>query len=329
MGSQAASRSPSALDTPAGELPLAVWPCANTSPQYQRAGRYLPASTAHPAKMAPELARRIVAEYSRPGELVADPLCGIGTTLVEAAALGRRAVGVELEPRWAETARANLTHALPPHQAALAEVRLGDARVLPQVLADLAGTVDLVATSPPYACDVGMIDKPAWLAGRPLCRRDTLNYSPERANLGHARGDRYLTELARVYAACFAVLRPGGLLVTVTKNLRRQGRVHDLATVTVQLATQAGFAYLQHVVALLAAVRDGDLHARPSFWQLTQTREARARGQPAHLVVHEDVLVFTRPAEPAMAEQLRPQGRHRANARLAAAGHTDRAPRPC
>ncbi len=253
MGSQAASRSPSALDTPVAELRLAVWRCANTSPQSQRAGRYLPASTAHPAKMAPELARRILAAYSQPGQLVIDPLCGIGTTLVEAAALGRRAVGVELEPRWAEIARANLTHALTPPQTTLAEVREGDARVLPQVLADLAGTVDLVATSPPYACDIGMIDKPAWLAGRTLCRRDTLNYSPDHANLGHARGDRYLAELARVYA------------------------------------------YLQHVVALLAAVRDGRLHARPSFWQLTQTRKARARGEPAHLVVHEDVLVFVRP----------------------------------
>jgi modification methylase len=295
MGSPAVSLPSSALDTPVGELPLAVWPCAQTSPQYQRAGRYLPASTAHPAKMLPELARRIVAEYSPPGGLVVDPLCGIGTTLVEAAALGRRAVGVELEARWAELARANLAVALRDHQDVRGEVRLGDARRLAGVLVDLAGTVDLVATSPPYGGDVSMIDKPAWLAGRSLCRRDTLNYSPERANLGHARGDRYLAELACVYAGCFAVLRPGGLLVTVTKNIRRRGRVLDLATITVELATRAGFQYLQHVVALLAAVRDGELYARPSFWQLTQTRKARARGEPAHLVVHENVSVFVRP----------------------------------
>jgi modification methylase len=295
MGTPAVSLPPSALDTPAGELPLAVWPCAQTSAQYQRAGPYLPASTAHPAKMLPELARRIVAEYSPPGGLVVDPMCGIGTTLVEAAALGRRAVGVELEARWAELARGNLGFALSDEQARRGQVRLGDARHLSGVLADFAGTVDLVATSPPYGGDVGMIDKPAWLAGRSLCRRDTLNYSPERANLGHARGDRYLAELARVYAGCFEVLRPGGLLVVVTKNLRRRGRVLDLATITVELATRAGFQFLQHVVALLAAVRDGELHARPSFWQLTQTRKARARGEPAHLVVHEDVSVFVRP----------------------------------
>jgi modification methylase len=295
MGTPAVSQPPSELDTPVGELPLAVWPCAQTSPQYQRAGRYLPASTAHPAKMLPELARRIVAEYSPPGGLVVDPMCGIGTTLVEAAALGRRAIGVELEARWAELARANLGFALPEGQGRRSQVHLGDVRRLSSVLADVVGTVDLVATSPPYGSDVGMIDKLAWLAGGTLCRRDTLNYSTDHANLGHARGDRYLAELAGVYEGCFAVLRPGGLLVIVTKNLRRQGRVLDLATLTVALATRAGFAYLQRVVALLAAVRDGRLRARPSFWQLTQTRRARARGQPAHLVVHEDVSVFVRP----------------------------------
>jgi DNA modification methylase len=276
-------------------VPLAVWPCAQTSAQYQRAGRYLPESSRHPGKMLPELARRLVVEYCPPGGLVADPMCGIGTTLVEAAALGRRAVGVELEPRWAGLARANLDHALPANQAALAQVRIGDARRLPALLADLAGRVDLLVTSPPYACNAGVIDKPAWRAGQPLCPKDTLNYSRDPANLGRARGQSWRTGIAEVLAGCAHLLRPGGLLVTVTKNTRRAGRLNDLATATVQLADQTGFGYLQHIIALHAAVRDGRLVARPSFWQLTQTRKARARGEPAHLVVHEDVLVFTTP----------------------------------
>jgi modification methylase len=276
-------------------VPLAVWPCAQTSAQYQRAGRYLPASSRHPGKMLPELARRLVAEYCPTGGLVADPMCGIGTTLVEAAALGRRGVGVELEPRWAGLARANLAHALPPSQAALAEVRVGDARRLPDLLADVAGRVDLVVTSPPYACDAGVIDKPAWRAGGSMCPRDSLNYSRDPANLGRSRGQGWRTGIAEVLAGCAQLLRPGGLVVTVTKNTRRAGRLNDLATVTVQLADQAGFGYLQHLIALHAAVRHGGLVARPSFWQLTQTRKARARGEPAHLVVHEDVLVFHKP----------------------------------
>jgi modification methylase len=276
-------------------VPLAVWPCAQTSAQYQRTGRYVPASSRHPGKMLPELARRLVAEYCPPGGLVVDPMCGIGTTLVEAAALGRRAVGVELEPRWAQLARTNLDHALPADQAAVAEVRVGDARRLPELLEDLAGRVDLVVTSPPYACEAGMIDKPGWRAGQPLCPKDTLNYSRDPANLGRARGQDWRAGITKVLASCAVLLHPGGLLVTVTKNTRRAGQLNDLATATVQLAEQTGFGYLQHIVTLHAAIRADGLVARPSFWQLTQTRKARAKGEPAHLVVHEDALVFTAP----------------------------------
>jgi len=252
---------PRAIAVPAAgsseRVPLAIWPCAQTSAQYQRLGRYLPASSSHPGKMLPELARRLVAEYCPADGLVVDPLCGIGTTLVEAAALDRRAIGIELEARWVDLARANLAHALPAEQAALAEVRLGDARRLPEILCDVAGRVDLVVTSPPYACDAGVIDRPVWHAGGRLCRPDTLNYSRDPANLGHARGQAWQVGIAEVLVGCERLQRPGGLLVTVTKNTRRAGRLSDLAATTVRLAEQAGFGYLQHVIALHAAIREG------------------------------------------------------------------------
>ena len=273
-------------------VPLAVWPVAQRSGQAQRAGRYLPESSTHPAKMLPELARRIVVEYSEAGQLVCDPMAGIGTTVLEAACLGRRAVGIELEARWADLARRNLDHALDATSRPLADIRQGDARRLPAVLGELAGNVDLVVTSPPYACDVGNLDKSHWQSGGDLCPSATRNYSTDRANLGHARDERYRFAMAEIYAACHAVLRPGGLLVAVTKNTRRSGRCLDLAALTVSLAERAGFSYLQHSVALLAKVNDGDLAARPSFFALTQLLKARARGEPCHLVCHEDVLAF-------------------------------------
>jgi modification methylase len=45
-------------------------------------------------------------------------------------------------------------------------------------------------------------------------------------------------------------------------------------------------------VALLAAIRDGGLVARPSFFQLQAVCKARPAGTPMHLIAHEDVLVF-------------------------------------
>ncbi|MFZ3560831.1 TRM11 family SAM-dependent methyltransferase [Streptomyces sp. BH055] len=90
---------------------LSVWNTAPTSAPAQRADRYMKGSAAHPARTLPALARHAITTYTRPGDLVLDPMCGIGTTLVEAVHLGRHALGVEYEPRWAHLAEANLRHA--------------------------------------------------------------------------------------------------------------------------------------------------------------------------------------------------------------------------
>jgi DNA modification methylase len=283
--------------------------------------------------MLPELARRAISAYSDPGDLVVDPMCGIGTTLVEAIHLDRQALGIELEPRWAALATANLAHARTQGASGRAGVIEGDARELPLLLTRHAqratsaaappaskvarlgaGSVDLILTSPPYGCQIEMIDKQAWLAGGSLGAKDTRNYSDDRSNLGHARGARYQDAMSEVYAACAAALKPGGFLAVVTKNLRAGGTLHDLAGETVEACQQTGLLYWQHVIALHAAIRDSELVPRPSFWQLSTTRKALARGERLHLVCHEDVLVFRKPAAAASvaATQTRRTGRRRA-----------------
>jgi tRNA G10 N-methylase Trm11 len=81
--------------------PISVWASAQTDSRAQRRGRYVPGTTAHPARMLPALAATAIAGLTEPGDLVFDPMCGAGTTLIEAMHLGRAAVGVDIEPRWA------------------------------------------------------------------------------------------------------------------------------------------------------------------------------------------------------------------------------------
>ena len=105
-------------------MSYSVWNTAPTTAPMQRRGRYLPGSAAHPAKMLPGIAAHAIRHYTNEGDLVFDPMCGIGTTLVEALHLGRNALGVEYEPRWAALARANTEHALQHTRRGLAEVVL-------------------------------------------------------------------------------------------------------------------------------------------------------------------------------------------------------------
>jgi SAM-dependent methyltransferase len=275
-------------------LPLSVWPTAQQPPTTQRAGWYVPGSTAHPAKMLPAIARRAITAYSQPGDLVADPMCGIGTTLVEATRLGRDAVGVDLEPRWAEVARANLAHARSRGATGTGKVVTGDARRLVELLgAELAGQVALVVTSPPYGSSVhGQVNA---RPGHGVVKYDNA-YSADRANLGRVAPDMLLAALAEILAGCCELLSPGGVVVLTARPWRRHERLVDFPGQLTRIAEQAGLVGFERNVALLVGLRGDRLVARPSFFQLTQVRKARQRGLPLRIIAHEDVLVFRRPA---------------------------------
>ena len=58
----------------------------------------------HPAPFPVELARRCIRLSTWPGEMVLDPFCGTGSTLVAAAQLGRRSVGIERSEKYCELA---------------------------------------------------------------------------------------------------------------------------------------------------------------------------------------------------------------------------------
>jgi len=134
---------------PGAAVPLAVWLVGQTSAAEQWADRYLPGSADQPASITPELARRIVVEYSQPGELILDPCCGAGPTLIEAAARGRRAIGVDTQDSWARLAVANCEHILARDAWPLVEVITGDPRRLADLVGAQCGQVDLAVLCPP------------------------------------------------------------------------------------------------------------------------------------------------------------------------------------
>lgn len=276
-----------------GPRALSVWATAQRTGPVQRRGRYVPESTAHPARMLPAIAAHAVAAYTEPGDLVLDPMCGIGTTLVEAVHAGRDALGIEYESRWSDVADANLRHARDQSAPGRGGVIRGDATALRSLVpAALAGQVALVVTSPPYGPTVhGHV-----AVGDELDIRDNrYNDGTDKGNLAY----RDLTGLADGFAdilrGCATLLRPGGIVVVTARPWRKRGELVDLPSAVIGAGVRAGLVPTERCVALLAAVRDGQLVARPSFFQLQSVRKARAAGTPMHLIAHEDVLIFAKP----------------------------------
>ena len=86
---------------------------------------------------------------------------------------------------------------------------------------------------------------------------------------------------------------------------RQHGELVDLPAAVIAAGARAGLIPVARCVALLAGLRGGRLIARPSFFQLDNLRRARRYGQPWHLIVHEDVLIFRAPGFPGSSHELK------------------------
>ena len=117
--------------------------------------RCTPASFQHPAKMAWRLCAWIMQHlrdeaWAQPGDMVCDPMAGIGTTLLSAADAGLMAIGIELEPHFMAEAQANIalnTRVWKRLGKPIPRIVQGDAGNL-LALVQEAG---MVVSSPPYA----------------------------------------------------------------------------------------------------------------------------------------------------------------------------------
>ncbi|MEU3628143.1 TRM11 family SAM-dependent methyltransferase [Amycolatopsis coloradensis] len=282
-----------------GDLPLSVWATAQTSPASQRKGRYVPESTAHPAKMLPAVAAHAIRAYTRPGELVFDPMAGSGTTLVEAIDAGRRAVGVEYEPHWVSVAQANLDLARERGYQHDGEIVHGDARQLPSLLpAKYRGQVALVITSPPYGPSThGQVVTASTDSHDGKVHKYHHRYGSalDRGNLANVGHHRLLAGFTRILTGCAAMLRPGGHIAITVRPWREHSELIDLPSQIIACGQAAGLVPVERCVALLARVADRELVARGSFFQRDFIRKQREQGLPLHLIAHEDVIVLAKP----------------------------------
>ena len=266
---------------------------------------------AHGANKPPRLMARLIEFFTKTGELVLDPFAGVGGTLLGAAiARGpRRAIGIELDPRWAAVYADTVADLQAEHGGAgprLAdlgvndpggrrgfdpsgcELRLGDAR---ERLRELPGdSVDLVATDPPYNVQLPMTMAGGRLAEAHANRRTgyamVSDLDGDLANLpGYPA---YLDAMGEVLTEVHRVLRPGRYAVLIVRDAYQNGRY---------LFTGADLAARADAVGL---VPKGDI-----AWYQAGTR-LRPYGYPRTFVpniAHQHIVVLRKAPAPKTARR--------------------------
>ncbi|MCK2214018.1 hypothetical protein MF672_009475 [Actinomadura sp. ATCC 31491] len=258
----------------------------------QRRGRYVADSMRHPGKMLPSIASQVISAFTEPGDLVVDPMCGIGTTLVEAVHLGRHAAGMEYEADFAGLTAANVQHARSQGATGFARVACGDARNIATVFGDLQGMAALVLTSPPYGVRThGHVRCGSREGGGPV-QKSNHRYSTDKRNLAHQRLPQLMEGFGQILARCGQLLRPGGVVAITVRPIRVNGHLVDLPGQVIETAEAAGLVLTHRLAALLCGLRDGRLINRASFFQMLEAWRNEEKGRPVCAVAHEDLLIL-------------------------------------
>lgn len=259
----------------------------------------------HGANKPPRLMARLIEFFTQTGELVLDPFAGVGGTLLGAAiARGpRRAIGIELSPRWAEVyaqvvaaargdrgGEGTLLADLGPSDPGGArtfdpsgcDLRVGDALELLPTLA--SESVDFVATDPPYNVQLPMTMSGGALSEAFSNRRtDYAMITADPADLANAADyAAFLDRMTEVLREVHRVLRAGRYAVLIVRDAYQDGRY---------VFTGSDLAARADSVGLTPK---GDL-----IWYQAGTR-LRPYGYPTGFVpniAHQHLLVFRREPE--------------------------------
>ena len=258
------------------------------------------ARKAHGANKPPRLMARLIEYFTKPGELVLDPFAGVGGTLLGAAICRtpRRALGFDLEPRWAAVYEAVVAAASAERDGSGAELRdlgdsdpggprtfdasgcrllVGDAARLIEDLDD--ASVDFVATDPPYNPQLKVTMSGGPLAERFANRRtDYAMITDDPADLANsATYAEYLERMGTLFGQLRRVLRERRYAVVIVRDVYQDGRYRFVASDLAARAEPHGL------------VPKGDL-----IWYQAGTR-LRPYGYPHAFVpniVHQHILVL-------------------------------------
>ena len=234
----------------------------------------------HAGNKPPQLMQHIIEFFTKPGQTVLDPFCGVGGTLLGAALCGRKGTGIELNTRWLDIYRQVCEHdGIEPQ-----ETLVGDCQSVLPALAEAGRTFDCIATDPPYsiALEKTMCTGDYDIQNR---RTDFEGFSDEAADLRNLPSfDQFYDAIERVFAHTYPLLRPGGYLAVIIRDSYQDGHYIPATYDIAQRICRSGY--------VMKGIK---------VWYGTGAR-MRPYGYPNAYVpniIHQNIVIFRKEAKPA------------------------------
>ena len=243
----------------------------------------------------PQMARALILMYTKPGDIVLDPMVGSGTTCIEAKLLGRHCIGVDINYnavmltlhrlywlekylkklassqedlfRWLQgriTIGNNDTISVDDMLKAKVEIYHGDARNLDKVPDN---NIDLIATHPPYYN---------------IIRYGSSSRTP--GDLSKTKSlEEYLVMIYQVARETYRVLKPDGHIGILVGDTRIHKHYVPITHYVLEMFLKAGFILKEEVVKIQHKMKT------------TREKWAKLRERNFLLIYHEKLFILRKP----------------------------------
>ena len=205
----------------------------------------------HGGQKPPELCELIIKTFTKDGERVLDPFCGVGGTLLGCHLSKRHGVGIELNKKWIDIYhKVCKIESIKPKK-----IIHGDSReVLKGIYEKTDKKFDFILTDVPYwKMDVVDKSKGAYKkVGEESIRIYAGKSKLSKFNESHENQFRNKNDwedlIEDVFTNCFKLLKPGGYCAVFIGNMYHKGKFYLLAADIANILTKIGYVLKGEII---------------------------------------------------------------------------------
>lgn len=185
----------------------------------------------HPAKFPEDMVIEFIKFFTKKGDTVIDPMVGTGSTLISCVESGRNGIGIELSEKYANITKTRLLNRqindlfIKDYEKVNIKLFVGDALNIDKL--DFP-KIDYCITSPPY-WDM-LREKGFETQLKRKEKKLDVFYSENPSDLGNISDYmEFLDKLDTIYRKVHSMLKPGGYMTIIVKNIKKKGKMYPLA----------------------------------------------------------------------------------------------------
>lgn len=203
----------------------------------------------------PQVPRNLILKYTKENDIVLDPFCGSGTSMIECKLLNRKGIGIDVNENALKLARRRLNF----NYKTVYEPKLikANSTKLQKIIPD--NKIDFIFAHPPYA--------------------DIIKYSKDiREDISRLNLQEFLNQMNLFSKECFRILKKDKICSILIGDIRKNKNVIPLGFYIMNIFIQTGFTLKEIIIKEQHNCKMND------YW--------KNKNMDFYLLAHEYIFIF-------------------------------------